>query len=252
MYAVAKTQRSENIGDSNELLAKKTDIEVVEVKDDIISVSESDDDELSPQKDIHQQEIDSERFDKTNQTLLGQAKDNSSNASCKTILVLPKLGNTEKQSQVSEMVRNRKETTVSFSMNKLKSVVTAPARQKTDEVEARLFRAKIAPESNSSAEKELTKNISKDMFKRMEILGQFNLGFIIAKLDNDLFIIDQHASDEKFNFEDQQRNTTIKSQRLIVPQKLGLTAANEVILMDNVKYFKRTDLILSLITMPRQ
>ena len=114
------------------------------------------------------------------------------------------------------MVRNRKETTVSFSMNKLKSVVTAPARQKTDEVEARLFRAKIAPESNSSAEKELTKNISKDMFKRMEILGQFNLGFIIAKLDNDLFIIDHHASDEKFN-QGQQRNTKIKSQRLIVP-----------------------------------
>ncbi|CAH3183450.1 unnamed protein product [Porites lobata] len=105
----------------------------------------------------------------------------------------------------------------SCNMNKLKSVDTAPTRQKTDEVEARLFRAKIAPESNSSAEKELPKNISKDMFKHMEILGQFNLGFIIAKLDNDLFIIDQHASDEKFN-QDQERNTTIKSQRLIVPQ----------------------------------
>ena len=219
VYAVAKTQRSENIGDSSELLAKKTDTEVIEVKDDIISVSESDDDELSSQKDV-QQEIDSERFDKTNQTLLGQAKDNSSNASCKTILVLPKLGNTEKQTQVSEMVRNRKETTVSFSMNKLKSIVTAQTREKTGEVEARLFRAKIAPESNSSAEKELTKNISKDMFKGMEVLDQFNLGFIIPKLDNDLFIIDQHASDqsdEKFNFANEQRNTTIKSQRLIVP-----------------------------------
>ena len=138
------------------------------------------------------------------------------------------------------MVRNRKETTVSFSMNKLKSVVTAPTRQKTDEVEARLFRAKIAPESNSSAEKELTKNISKDMFKRMEILGQFNLGFIIAKLDNDLFIIDQHASDEKFNQDpDRGRNTTIKSQRLTVPQKLELTAANEAIFVDNVEIFQK-------------
>ena len=55
-------------------------------------------------------------------------------------------------------------------MNKVKSVVTAPTRQKTDEVEARSVRAKIAPESNSSAEKELTKNISKDLFKRMEVL----------------------------------------------------------------------------------
>ena len=67
----------------------------------------------------------------------------------------------------------------------------------------------------------------------MEVLGQFNLGFIIAKLDNDLFIIEQHASDEKFN-QDQQRNTTIKSQRLTVPQKLELTTANEAILMDKL------------------
>ena len=28
----------------------------------------------------------------------------------------------------------------------------------------------------------------------MDILGQFNLGFIIARLGRDLFIIDQHAS----------------------------------------------------------
>lgn len=30
----------------------------------------------------------------------------------------------------------------------------------------------------------------------MHILGQFNLGFIIARLGKDLFIIDQHASGE--------------------------------------------------------
>ena len=120
------------------------------------------------------------------------------------------------------MVRNRKETTVSFSMNKVKSIVTAQTREKTGEVEARLFRAKIAPESNSSAEKELTKIISKDMFKGMQVLGQFNLGFIIAKLDNDLFIIDHHASDEKFNFEDQQRNTTQLSPNvLLFPRSLN-------------------------------
>ncbi|CAH3044742.1 unnamed protein product, partial [Porites lobata] len=138
-----------------------------------------------------------------------------------------------------DVVEKPNKPSLSFSTNKLKSVVTAQTRQKTEEVEARLFRAKIAPESNSSAEKELTKNISKDMFKGMEVLGQFNLGFIIAKLENDLFIIDQHASDEKFNFEDQQRNTTFKSQRLIVPQKLELTAANEAILMDNVGIFQK-------------
>jgi len=29
------------------------------------------------------------------------------------------------------------------------------------------------------------------MFSKMEVIGQFNLGFIIVKLDSDLFIVDQ-------------------------------------------------------------
>ena len=34
----------------------------------------------------------------------------------------------------------------------------------------------------------------------MKILGQFNLGFIIAAYKGDLFILDQHACDEKFRY----------------------------------------------------
>lgn len=54
------------------------------------------------------------------------------------------------------------------------------------------------------------------MFKEMEIIGQFNLGFIITKLKSDLFMIDQHATDEKYNFEMLQRNTVLQGQKLIV------------------------------------
>ena len=50
----------------------------------------------------------------------------------------------------------------------------------------------------------------------MQIVGQFNLGFIIAKHGPDLFIIDQHASDEKYNFEDLQSSTVLQGQRLIM------------------------------------
>ena len=71
----------------------------------------------------------------------------------------------------------------------------------------------------------------------MEIIGQFDQGFIITKHGHDLFIIDQHASDETYNFEEQQRNTVLKSQRLICPQSLELTAANENILMENLEVF---------------
>jgi DNA mismatch repair ATPase MutL len=42
-------------------------------------------------------------------------------------------------------------------------------------------------------EQEFTKYIRKEDFANMEIIGQFNLGFIIVKLRSDLFIIDQHA-----------------------------------------------------------
>ena len=34
----------------------------------------------------------------------------------------------------------------------------------------------------------------------MRIIGQFNLGFIIAELRGDLFILDQHACDEKYRY----------------------------------------------------
>ena len=54
--------------------------------------------------------------------------------------------------------------------------------------------------------------LNKSDFERMKVLGQFNLGFIIAQLGNDLFILDQHACDEKYLFEKLSRNTTIHRQ----------------------------------------
>ncbi|XP_028391938.1 mismatch repair endonuclease PMS2-like [Dendronephthya gigantea] len=104
---------------------------------------------------------------------------------------------------------------------------------------SRTFRATIAPESNQKAEEELQKHITKEMFSKMEIIGQFNQGFLITKLEEDLFIIDQHASDEKYNFEEQQKNTVLKSQRLICPRSLELTAVNESILMENLEVFRK-------------
>ena len=64
--------------------------------------------------------------------------------------------------------------------------------------------------------------ISKSDFARMKILGQFNLGFIIARLDSDLFILDQHACDEKYRFELLEQTTSLKSQPLVVPKELEL------------------------------
>ncbi|KAK9450675.1 uncharacterized protein V1518DRAFT_411410 [Limtongia smithiae] len=86
-------------------------------------------------------------------------------------------------------------------------------------------------------------NISKSDFAKMKIIGQFNLGFIIAlrageKDDNeDLFIIDQHASDEKFNFERLDRTAIMSRQPLVIPKELPLTPLEELLVISNIELF---------------
>ncbi|KAK3955095.1 hypothetical protein QBC32DRAFT_381188 [Pseudoneurospora amorphoporcata] len=107
----------------------------------------------------------------------------------------------------------------------------------------------------ADAEEKLSLKISKSDFAKMKIVGQFNLGFIIAvreasssssssepsstqtatpREDDELFIIDQHASDEKYNFERLQSTTTVQSQRLVQPKPLTLTAVEEEIILEHL------------------
>ncbi|XP_060795715.1 mismatch repair endonuclease PMS2 [Neoarius graeffei] len=141
-------------------------------------------------------------------------------------------------------VRMQKKTVpLQFSMTELVGRMerqkTQQMKQNDQEPKYRRFRAKINPGESQNAENELKKEISKDMFKEMEVIGQFNLGFIITKLKSDLFIIDQHATDEKYNFEMLQQDTVLKGQRLIVPQNLHLPAVSETILIENLEIFKK-------------
>lgn len=150
----------------------------------------------------------------------------------------------------------RKERKLLFSMKSLQQKLDQIKmnKGKSDEEFCRSFRAKISPGENQAAEEELKKYIDKTMFEQMEILGQFNLGFIIARLNDDLFIIDQHATDEKYNFETLRRHTVMQGQKLICPLNLELTASNEIILMDNVEIFKKNgfDFIIDDLSAPGQ
>ncbi|XP_061715334.1 mismatch repair endonuclease PMS2 [Cydia pomonella] len=116
-------------------------------------------------------------------------------------------------------------------MNSKQTNITAPERIK--------FKTTINPVFNKKCEEELSKEISQDSFKNMIVVGQFNLGFIITQLEDDLFIIDQHATDEIYNFETLQKTTELTSQKLVIPQQLELTGVNEQILMDNLEIFKK-------------
>lgn len=88
-------------------------------------------------------------------------------------------------------------------------------------------RAGVGNKNEEEAAAALSRVIDKEDFKTMIPIGQFNKGFIIARrrrssggssqagVPDDLFIVDQHASDEKYNFETLQQTTRVESQRLI-------------------------------------
>lgn len=122
-------------------------------------------------------------------------------------------------------------------------------------------------QDDAKAEATLARVVSKADFEAMRVVGQFNLGFIIARrtvaaddsganAQDDLFIVDQHASDEKYNFEKLQRHTVIQSQRLIQfvpfhlfcgvephdflirPRSLNLPSHEEIIAIENVEILR--------------
>jgi len=95
----------------------------------------------------------------------------------------------------------------------------------------------------------------KSCFSQMRVVGQFNLGFIIAALRTQaaaeregqdraspgglqLFIVDQHASDEKFRFEGLNRESRIDRQPLVAPHHLQLTPAQEQLAESHLEVFR--------------
>ncbi|EIN06509.1 hypothetical protein PUNSTDRAFT_72337 [Punctularia strigosozonata HHB-11173 SS5] len=111
-------------------------------------------------------------------------------------------------------------------------------------------------DDNEKAADALARVITKSDFETMDVLGQFNLGFIITRrrqwqtndheadvenkpFSDDLFIIDQHAADEKYNFETLQQTTKIQSQRLFRPRPLELTAADELVVTENIEVLRQ-------------
>ncbi|KAK6585088.1 hypothetical protein PZA11_001815 [Diplocarpon coronariae] len=110
---------------------------------------------------------------------------------------------------------------------------------------------------SAEAEEKLSLTISKADFAKMKIVGQFNLGFILATrasgsnieegvmTADDMFIIDQHASDEKYNFERLQATTIVQSQRLVYPKTLDLTALEEEIVMQNLSALETNGFVVT-------
>ncbi|KAI5291791.1 hypothetical protein KEM54_006702, partial [Ascosphaera aggregata] len=114
-------------------------------------------------------------------------------------------------------------------------------------------------ESEEQAENRLSLAVTKEDFSDMTVVGQFNLGFILAvrprrhnsegSLNRDeLFIIDQHASDEIYNFERLRSETVIQNQMLVQPKTLDLTAVEEEIIIDNIPLLEKNGFVIDVDT----
>ncbi|EFN70759.1 Mismatch repair endonuclease PMS2 [Camponotus floridanus] len=161
----------------------------------------------------------------------------------KRLQISPSISHMAKNDDIQTNIKSMKkpidvEMTISFTIikEKLKEkkiIVRAPVN-----IEKRI-KYRIQMEANQDeAEKELQRELTKDSFGKMEVIGQFNLGFIITRLENDLFIIDQHATDEKFRFEKLSNETKLKTQKLIVPKPMNFSALSETILIEHQKMFE--------------
>ncbi|KAJ5225961.1 hypothetical protein N7468_007186 [Penicillium chermesinum] len=138
--------------------------------------------------------------------------------------------------------------TIDASVSRLQSQITQLRKSLTSQPTSSQPQ-ELAPGDEKTVEDRLSLTVSKADFARMRIVGQFNLGFILAVRpggDHDeLFIIDQHASDEKFNFERLQAETAVQHQRLVRPQRLDLTAVEEEIVIENRAALEKNGFIVT-------
>ncbi|KYN31450.1 Mismatch repair endonuclease PMS2 [Trachymyrmex septentrionalis] len=161
----------------------------------------------------------------------------------KRLQVSPSVSHIVKESDIQSNIKSMKKPvdtemvisiiTIKEKLNEKVNIARMPAST------SKRIKYRVQMEANQGeAEKELQKELTKDSFGKMEIIGQFNLGFIIARLEDDLFIIDQHATDEKFRFEKLSNETKLKTQKLIVPKSLNFSALNETILIEHQQMFE--------------
>ncbi|CAK7348293.1 unnamed protein product [Dovyalis caffra] len=125
-----------------------------------------------------------------------------------------------------------------FGGTKRRSYAAATLELSQPDNEERKLRALAA------ATTELERLFRKEDFGRMKVIGQFNLGFIIGKLDQDLFIVDQHAADEKYNFERLCQSTILNQQPLLRPLRLELSPEEEAVASMKLDIIRKNGFVL--------
>lgn len=86
--------------------------------------------------------------------------------------------------------------------------------------------------------------IHKSDFESMNVIGQFNLGFILVGFQDHLFIVDQHASEEKYLFEKFRDETNIIVQSLLSPKQLFLTPQQQSLIYQHKETLKERGFVV--------
>ncbi|OBT93628.1 hypothetical protein VE01_08028 [Pseudogymnoascus verrucosus] len=207
---------------------------------------------------------DGDYMDEEDKKALEDAKVQEMIKAAEEVASRPSADNEKRANSLLKNDARRKDATVHLVKN-LNTTVDAIAQQMQNLNESLVhFEASEHFEEPSAsgidsvnAEEKLSLTIHKSDFAKMKIIGQFNLGFILAsrtshgsdstnKASDDVFIIDQHASDEKYNFERLQASTTVQSQRLVQPKPLSLTAVEEEIVIEHLDVLETNGFLLSI------
>lgn len=131
---------------------------------------------------------------------------------------------------------------VSVSIEFLEDLSEALSRERTQRLcvsDFKEYSFAIHPDFSRVSEEQLKINLSRQSFVNMDIVGQFNRGFIITRFNDHIFIIDQHASHERFNFEDQLDKCPLNEQPMVRPKPLLLTMIQENAVIDNIDEFTK-------------
>ncbi|KAF2658154.1 DNA mismatch repair protein MutL [Lophiostoma macrostomum CBS 122681] len=212
-----------------------------------LDTDDGDDVQLLPQPDKPDDSSDDEYIDESEKKAREDAKIARMIAEAEEAAARPTELNLKRANKLFQVSRKKYTT-----LNLVKFVETSVSTitQQIYNLRATLQDSEIDPsETNlptptqldtTNQEDRLSLTVTKSDFHRMLIIGQFNLGFILAlrpptatSPTPDLFIIDQHASDEKYNFERFSATTVLVSQRLVHPHPLEITAVEEEIILSN-------------------
>lgn len=128
----------------------------------------------------------------------------------------------------------------------LKAKMLQDSQRNCFEIGLRASRVQVVQHKSDIGNMMSSAPFGKSDFQDLQVIGQFNKGFIatFSQRTGRLLLIDQHAADEKRNFEDYILNGKIGSHCFVQPTLLKLTLDQRYFLREKLEVFKKNGFVL--------